>query len=250
MTASSDLTQALQGKILIPFIAPPNGGKGTQTSALLERFKGQLLRIDMGALLRAAAKDEANPLGQQICDAQNAGQLVSIDIVMDVLAEGMAKEVQASDHIKGFLLDGFPRNMEQLSRLDALCARVGAQLSVAIFLNVPDALIIERASGRIFHQDTHQPYNLNNPALQPPGYEASSFNLEDSSYYQREDDKPETVQKRLSSFYNETRPVIDALSEQGTLLEVDGARDAAVITQQLTSVIEQKLAELPSSCSV
>lgn len=241
MTISAELTQALSGKLFIPFIAPPNGGKGTQTTALLERFKDQLLRIDMGALLRAAAKDESNPLGQQIREAQNAGQLVTIDIVMDVLAEGMAKQALASQSVKGFLLDGFPRNMEQLSRLNMLCEQVKATLSVGIFLNVPDEVIVERASGRVFHEETHQPYNLNIPALQPPHYDQATFDLESSVYYQREDDKAETVQKRLTSFYNETRPVIDALANEGTLLEVNGARDAADITTELASVIEAKL---------
>lgn len=239
--SSEQLSAALSGKCFIPFIAPPNGGKGTQTTALLERFKSQLLRIDMGALLRAAAKDESNPLGQQIRDAQNAGQLVTIDIVMDVLAEGMAKEAQKSSTIQGFLLDGFPRNMEQLTQLNELCERVGAHLSVAIYLNVPDEAIVLRATGRVFDHKTNQPYNLNIPALYPPDYDPATFQLESSDYYQRDDDQAETVQKRLTSFYKETRPVIDALVQAGTLLEVDGQQAASDITTQLMTVIANKL---------
>jgi adenylate kinase len=227
------LNEALANKQLFPFIAPPNGGKGTQTHALLSAFPQQLRRIDMGALLRAAAADENNPLGEKIRTAQNAGQLVSIDIVMDVLAEGMAKEAANASGVTSFILDGFPRNTEQLDKLEALCNNSGAKLTRAIYLDVSDEAIIARASGRIFNKETHQPYSLNNPALHPPGYDAATFNLDESDYYQRDDDKPETVAKRLQGFARDTQPIVETLEQQGKLLRLDGNQPAEMISKDL-----------------
>lgn len=229
----STLNQALANKQLFPFIAPPNGGKGTQTHALLSAYPEQLRRIDMGALLREAAADTNNPLGEKIRSAQADGQLVTIDIVMDVLAQGMAKVASGASKIKAFILDGFPRNPEQLEKLEELCQKSGAELTRAIYLDVPDEAIIARASGRIFHKETHKPYSLNNPALHPPGYDKSTFNLENSDYYQRDDDKPETVAKRLQGFARDTQPIVDTLEQQGKLLRLDGNQPAEMISMNL-----------------
>lgn len=239
---SLEVLSQLKGKRFFPFIAPPNGGKGTQTNALLAAFPNTLVRVDMGALLRAAAADPNNPLGEAIRERQAGGNLVELSMVMQVLAEGMATLVAQNPSVQGFLMDGFPRNAEQLAELDALCEQSGAMLAQGYFLQVANEAIIQRASGRVFHKTTHQPYNLDNPALQPPGYNAATFNLAASEYYQRDDDKPETVEKRLASFYSDTQPVLDALNARGVLTTVDGNQPPEAITPGLLASVQGFLA--------
>ncbi len=241
MTMEHPLSYALGGKLLFPFIAPPNGGKGTQTQALLKTFPNQLRHIDMGGLLRAVVADADNPLGEKIRTAQAEGQLVNIDIVMAVLAEGMADEAAKAPTVLGFILDGFPRNNDQLANLDQLCEQTGAQLAKAFFLDVPHEVIIKRASGRIFEKETHKPFSLNNPALHPPGYNAATFDLENSNYYQRDDDKPETVQKRLQGFADETQPMADALEQRGAMVTIDGNQPPEAITAVLMDTMNSYL---------
>jgi len=243
MTTSfnNDVLTQLKGKRFFPFIAPPNGGKGTQTNAMLAAFPNKLVRVDMGALLRAAAADPTNPLGEAIRERQAGGNLVELSIVMQVLAEGMAKLVAENPSMEGFLLDGFPRNAEQLAELDALCEQSGAVLAQGYFLQVANEAIIGRAAGRVFHKTTHQPYNLNNPSLQPPGYDPATFDLATSDYYQRDDDKPETVEKRLVSFYKDTQPVLDALLNRGLLTTVDGNQTPKAITPGLLASVQSLL---------
>lgn len=232
---------ALQGKLFFPFIAPPNGGKGTQTVALLKAFPKELTKIDMGALLRAAAKDDSNPLGEKIRSAQAKGQLVDIDIVIDILKEGLAKEATDNPDVVGFILDGFPRNLEQLEKLSAMVEAVGAKIAAGIYLMVPEQTIIDRAAGRIFHKETNEPFNTRIEALFPPNFDAATFNLENSEYYQRDDDKEETVRKRLDSFKADTEPMIEALRLMGLLTAVDGNRAPEAVTNDILFVVRPKI---------
>lgn len=238
-------TTLLHGKLFFPFIAPPNGGKGTQTLALLKAFPDALTKIDMGGLLRAAAADPNNTLGEAIRTAQNAGQLVDISIVMGVLAEGLAAEAQKQPSVQGFLLDGFPRSVEQYTALKGLCAQHGTVMAKAYYLDVPADVIIARASGRVFDQTTHQPYNLNNPELYPPayadakaqaGFELSAY-LAAHNLYQREDDKAETVQKRLDGFAKDTQPMVDAFEADGVLVTLNGTEAPEALTQVLITQV-------------
>jgi len=228
----------LKDKLFFPFIAPPNGGKGTQTVALLKAFPGLLSKIDMGGLLRAAAQDENNPLGQKIRDAQGQGQLVDITIVIDVLKEGLAQVADENPHVVGFILDGFPRNDEQLEKLGAMADNVGARIAKAIYLMVPEQVIVDRAAGRIFQKDTHEPFNIRIEALYPPGFDLATFDLSNSNYYQRDDDKEETVVKRLASFKADTEPMIEVLRVMGLLAVIDGNRSPDAITTDILSVVQ------------
>ncbi len=241
--------QDLKGKRFFPFIAPPNGGKGTQTGALLKTYPDKLSKVDMGALLREAAADESNPLGQKIRDAQKAGKLVDIDIVIGVLEEGLTKAARKNPNVTGFILDGFPRNIEQLDKLLDMCNKVGADLAKAFYLKFEDPqTLIDRAAGRVFHKPTGNVYNLRIAGFHPPGFDPGTtdektFLASNPDYYQRDDDKEEVVRKRLESFKADTQPMIDKLDGMGLLTELNGDRKPEAITEELLLNMENYLKE-------
>ncbi len=233
--------QALQGKKLFPFIAPPSGGKGTQTAALLKTFPEQLGKFDMGATFRTAIKDPENPLGQKIRDAMQAGQLVDISIVMQLFEKGLKDEAKAHPNLTAFILDGFPRNVEQLDNLLALCAKEGASVAQAFYLDVPEQVIIDRSAGRAFCHHCNEPFNLRIQGMDIHECVETKRTITPSDtadYYQREDDAEATVRKRLQSFSDETQPMIARFREKGLLNDVNGNRAPEAVTAELLKQME------------
>lgn len=221
----------LQGKLLFPFIAPPNGGKGTQTNALSTRFA--MPKVDMGGMLREVAKEDSE-LGRQVKQRQDNGQLVELPIVMQVLKAGLTKLAEANQNVKGFILDGFPRNVEQVEALLTLCNEMGARIAKAFYLNVPDSVILERAINRRLCPVGGEIYNM---ATKPPK-NGDLCDVHNVQLTQRNDDKPEKVQERLRSFEEETRPVLNRFTETGHLDEVNGNRAEAEITNELAEKMQ------------
>jgi adenylate kinase len=236
-----DDMSSLQGKVLFPFIAPPNGGKGTQTKALSQRFN--LPTVDMGGMLREVAKEDS-ALGRTIREKQAAGQLVDTGIVMEVLKAGLARLLQANQSAKGFILDGFPRNMEQTEGLFGICSELGAKLAKVFYLNVPNDVILERARNRRMCPVDSEIYNL---ASKPPRNGLFCDNHPDKELIQRNDDKEEKVQERLRSFEVDTRPILNRFQESGHLVEVDGNRAADTVTNDLANIMNPFLNPTPVS---
>lgn len=217
--------------VFFPFIAPPNGGKGTQTQLLSDRFN--LPRVDMGSMLRAVAKEDS-PLGQRVQERLSAGQLVSIEIVISVLEDGIGKQLAArkeqSNQKQGFILDGFPRNAEQTQALLAMCERTGAQIAKAFYLDVPYAEIEARAVNRRICADCGAIYNLASKAPK----QADVCDVCGGTHLEhRIDDQPEKVQARLQGFDAETLPLLATLEAKGLLSRINGNRPVADITQEL-----------------
>ena len=246
MTTTPSSSFSLQHVVFFPFIAPPGGGKGTQTQRLSEQLG--LPRLDMGSLLRSIAKDETSALGGRIRERLNQGLLVEIDIVMDVLLEGIDRYVRdagiAVDGHSGklgFILDGFPRNIAQTEALLALCAKRGASIATAIYLDVPYPTIEARAAGRRICADCGAIYNLQSRPPVVPGVcdACGSVHLE-----HREDDQPEKVSIRLAGFESETLPILERFEAEGLLWRVDGHRAVDTITQELLAGMQAKLGSI------
>lgn len=221
-----------------PFIALPNGGKGTQTSLLAERLN--MPRLDMGALLRAIAKEDSE-LGKRVQDRLSQGQLVSLDIVLDVLEDGVQKalkERQSSEEAVGFILDGFPRSLEQAEALMDLMKRLNGAIGSAIYLDVPIDVVRERAESRRVCGNCGAIYSMIN---KQPKVENTCDVCGHSPLTHRQDDKPEQVANRLDSFQKETQPVLDFFEQHGLLRNVDGNRDVETIYSDLASLIAPKL---------
>jgi adenylate kinase len=183
-------------------LGAPGSGKGTQAEILKAELG--VPHISTGDLLRAAVK-AGTPLGLKAKAVMDAGQLVSDDIVLAMLEERLAQP----DATAGFILDGYPRNVAQCSALEQLLARIGQPLEVAIKLDVPSELIVERIAGRAAAQG-------------------------------RKDDTPETVRERLRVYAEQTEPVAGHFAEIGKLKIVDGVGELAEVSRRI-------LAALPSS---
>ena len=219
VTPQSDLSSVL----FFPFIAPPNGGKGTQTSLLATRYG--MPRIDMGSLLRVIAKEDS-PLGLSVQDRLAQGQLVDIGIVIDVLKDGIEKQLKLNPP-KG--------NVEQTEALMAMCEATGAKMAAAIYLNVPNEAIIERAANRRICADCGAIYNLASKAPIQAGIcdVCGGVHLE-----HRTDDQPEKVQIRLAGYALETVPVLAYFENKGLLKTINGDAPVEKISQELCTLMD------------
>ena len=191
----------------IVLLGAPGAGKGTQAQKLVEDFG--VAHISTGDLLRAAVKAQSE-LGIKAKEYMDAGKLVPDDLVI-----GLVKERLAEDDAKiGFILDGFPRNTAQATVLDAELAEMGVALDGALLVDVAFDVIVNRLSSR--------------RTCRSCGYTAGPTVAVcprcGGEMYQRDDDKPETIQKRLDTYQAQTEPLIEYYGGKGILIKVDGDR--------------------------
>lgn len=204
-------------------IGSPGAGKGTQAKVLSTHFG--IAHISTGDLLR----DEINQkteLGLKISDIINSGELVSDDIMKELLSNRVKKD----DCKKGFILDGYPRNEEQAEELNSL---VG-EIDKVVLISVEDYVIIERMVGRRGCPDCGQMYHLK---YNPPKKEGVCSVCEVGLVH-RKDDNEETVKNRMSVYHKSTAPVIDYYKNKGLLLEVSGIGEIDDISKQLINDLE------------
>ena len=168
----------------VVFLGPPGSGKGTQAKLLAERL--HVPAISTGDILRAAVKDRT-PLGLQAQAVMEKGELVSDDLIVALIRDRIAQK----DARGGFILDGFPRTLEQARSLDALLSRNGDGLAAAVNFDVPEGTLVERMLGRAKAEG-------------------------------RADDRPETFRERLRVYRQKTEPLIGFYSDKGLLADVDG----------------------------
>ncbi|MEY3018976.1 MAG: adenylate kinase [Pseudomonadota bacterium] len=175
-------------------LGPPGAGKGTQAQAIMERFS--VPQISTGDMLRAAVK-AGTPLGVAAKEIMDAGGLVSDELII-----GLVKDrIQAEDCANGFMFDGFPRTIPQAEALrDA-----GVQIDHVLEISVDDEEIVKRMSGRRVHPDSGRTYHV---IYNPPKVEGVD-DVSGEALIQREDDKEETVRKRLSVYHEQTAPLVD-----------------------------------------
>ena len=176
----------------------PGAGKGTQATFIKEKFG--IPQISTGDMLRAAVK-AGSPMGIAAKKVMDSGALVGDDIII-----GLVKErISQPDCINGFLFDGFPRTIPQADAMKV----AGVKLDLVLEIDVPDAAIIERMSGRRVHIASGRTYHVR---FNPPKVE-SKDDLTGEDLIQREDDKEETVRKRLAVYQSQTRPLVAYYSE-------------------------------------
>ena len=179
-------------------LGAPGAGKGTQAAFLCQHYG--IPQISTGDMLRAAVK-AGTPLGLEAKKVMDAGQLVSDDIII-----GLVKErITQSDCAKGFLFDGFPRTIPQAEAMKA----AGVKIDFVLEIDVPDASIIERMSGRRVHVASGRTYHV---TFNPPKV-AGKDDVTGEDLIQRDDDQEETVRKRLDVYHQQTRPLVDYYSQ-------------------------------------
>jgi adenylate kinase len=178
-------------------LGPPGAGKGTQATHICGRHG--IPQISTGDMLRAAVK-AGTPLGVAAKKVMDAGGLVSDDIIIGLVKERIAQP----DCAQGFLFDGFPRTIPQAEAMKA----AGVRLDVVLEIDVPDSVIVERMSGRRAHLPSGRTYHVK---YNPPKVEGRD-DVTGEPLVQRDDDKEETVLKRLSVYQSQTRPLVDYYS--------------------------------------
>lgn len=179
-------------------LGAPGAGKGTQAAFITEKYG--IPQISTGDMLRAAVK-AGSPLGLAAKKVMDAGQLVSDDIILGLIKE----RLQQPDCAKGFLFDGFPRTIPQAEALRSQ----GVDLDLVLEIDVPDEEIIKRMSGRRVHTGSGRTYHV---VFNPPKV-AGKDDHTGEDLIQREDDKEETVRKRLSVYHSQTKPLVEFYSK-------------------------------------
>ncbi len=195
----------------IIMLGAPGAGKGTFSAFLEERYN--LPHIATGDIFRENIKNNTE-LGQQAKGYMDKGLLVPDELVVSLVADRLSKD----DCKEGFILDGFPRTLVQAEALKETLADMGAQIDYALDFECPDDFIIERMGGRRICKGCGASYHLVNV---PPKKEGIC-DVCGGELYQRDDDAPETVAKRLEVYHNETQPLIDYYKKEGVLKVVDG----------------------------
>ena len=195
----------------IVMLGGPGAGKGTQAKVISEKYA--IPHISTGDIFRANIK-EGTELGIKAKSYMDQGLLVPDELVVDLVADRLTWE----DAKEGFVLDGFPRTIPQAEALTAALSDMGTQLDYAIDIEVPDQNIIDRMGGRRACVACGATYHIVNI---PPKTEGKCDKCE-SDLILRDDDKPETVKKRLDVYHEQTQPLIDYYKAQNLLKEVDG----------------------------
>ncbi len=216
----------MAGKRLI-LMGPPGGGKGTQAKRLQEKFR--IVQLSTGDMIRAAIK-AGTVEGQKAKALYDAGKLVSDDIIVAMIAERIAQP----DCKDGFIFDGFPRTIPQAEALDRLLAAKGITLDAVIEIQVPDARLIERISGRFTCAKCGEGYHDKFKRTKKDGICDACGATE---FTRRADDKAETVKTRLETYHGQTAPLLPHYRKQGLLRVVDGDRDMDVISADLEGVL-------------
>lgn len=219
------------GTITLPavviLLGPPGAGKGTQARMLEEDFG--LIQLSTGDLLRAAVL-AGTPAGLAAKAVMEAGSLVSDDIVLAILQDRMAQP----DVSKGIILDGFPRTDGQAAALDALLAKVGQKVTAAVSLEVDDAAMIDRVSGRYTCAACGEGYH---DTFKRPATAGVCDKCGGTAFKRRADDTAETVRARLQAYHAQTAPLIAYYEKRGVLERIDAMGPIADIRKMLAAIV-------------
>ena len=216
----------MSSELNLILLGPPGAGKGTQAERLTADFN--LPYIATGNILRAAVRDETD-LGRQAKSFMDRGELVPDAVITGVILEAL-DTVEARD---GFLLDGFPRTRRQADALDKGLEEADRRLTAVIVIDVPDEEVTRRLSGRRVSVKTGRVYHIE---FDPPKHEGRC-DIDGSRLVQRDDDKPETIAKRLAIYHRETEPRVEYYEERGLLRRFDGTRSPTEVHDHIRATI-------------
>jgi adenylate kinase len=206
-------------------VGPPGAGKGTQAERLTEDFG--LPYYATGNILREAVAN-GTELGKQAKEHMDAGGLVPDDVIIGVILEALATDEAAN----GFLLDGFPRTVPQADALGEALQKAGRKISAVLLIDVSDEEVVRRLSGRrvsrsgrVYHVD-----------FDPPKH-PDRCDIDGSALIQRDDDKPDTIRKRLAVYHEQTEPLVDYYESRDLLRRFDGTRTPTEVHDHVRATV-------------
>lgn len=211
-------------------LGPPGAGKGTQAQRLQEKYN--ITKLSTGDMLREVVVQD-NSLARKIQEIMNSGRLVPDDIIISMIADRIIEEKCRN----GFILDGFPRTVVQAEALDTMLNKLGKHLDVVIELKVDDEALIQRISGRFACSNCNTGYNT---ILNPQKISGICDSCGGSDFKFREDDKAETVSKRLVAYHAQTAPLLPYYQDKNILVSVDGMKDVDEVSKEIDELLQSK----------
>ena len=208
-------------------LGPPGAGKGTQAERLREDFG--LPHISTGDILRAQVA-EGTELGNEAKRYMDAGELVPDEVIVGMITD----RIGGGDARDGFLLDGFPRNEEQADALAEALHGLDRRLTAALLIEVPDDELVRRLAGR--RVCVKNPSHIYHVEFDPPKHEGVC-DQDGSRLIQRDDDREETIRRRLEVYHSQTEPLIDYYDRAGLLRRFDGRRDADEVHAHIRATV-------------
>lgn len=207
----------------------PGAGKGTQAEKIVDEYK--IPHISTGDIFRAAMKN-GTPMGLEAKKFIDKGELVPDEVTNGIVKERLAKD----DVNDGYMLDGFPRNMAQAEALDEFGKELGKSLNCVINIHVDPESLMERLTGRYICRDCGSTYHK---VFNPTKVEGTCDRCGGHEFFQREDDKPETVKNRLDVNIKMNTPLLDFYKKQGLLHEVNGNQDIDKVFADIKEILDQ-----------
>lgn len=212
----------------IIMLGAPGAGKGTQAKRIADKYK--IPHISTGDIFRANIKN-GTELGNKAKSFMDQGLLVPDELVVDLVVDRVKQE----DCTNGYVFDGFPRTIPQAEALDNALTAISESIDYAVNVEVPDENIVNRMAGRRACINCGATYHL----VHIPTKVEGICDVCGNELVLRDDDKPETVLKRLNVYHEQTQPLIDYYQNKGILVEVDGTKDMAEVFDAIVEVLEK-----------
>ena len=224
----------MAGKRHVIIVGPQGAGKGTQAAVVAPRLG--LVHLSTGDLFREVMALDTD-LGHEVRGYYDRGALVPDDLTIRMLTQHLDLIEATRPELRGVLLDGFPRNQAQAEALDRALAERGDVLAAVLEIAVPRPALMDRLTGRLICRVCGATYHrLFNPPKQPGVCDVCGGEL-----YQRSDDTPEAVERRLNIYYDQTEPILQHYARARLLVDVDGDRPIQEVTQAIFAALEPKL---------
>lgn len=215
----------------IMFIAPPAAGKGTQAELVVEKYK--IPHISTGDILREISKEDTE-IGHYIFETLKNGELVKDDITYKLIEDRLKRE----DCKNGYIIDGFPRNLDQAIEYDKILEKLGYTVGNVISMKIDEKTLEKRITGRRICEDCKAIYNINDETSSPTV--ESICDVCGGKLYQRTDDNLEAFQTRYQMYIEKTEPIIQHYKKQNVLYEVNGENTVENVFKQVDKIISKE----------